>query len=133
MAITETVKFIIAVLIGAAVLFGVQTVLDWREGAQAGEQLRRTATAISGIINDGAEADAQRDTVDMGIARGRDKFNNDYQEAKLNEPETAARAARVVPVSVRNAFRARRLARERSACPDGRCVQGPAPEDATER
>lgn len=133
MAITETVKLIIALLIGAAVLFGVQKVLDWREGAQVGEQRGRTATATSGIINDGTKADAQRDTVDTGIAQGRDKFNDNYQEAKRNEPETAARADRSVPVSVRNAYRARRLARERLGCIGSECVGRPEAEDATER
>lgn len=133
MTITDTVKLLIAVLIGAAVLFGVQTVLDWREGAQVGEQRGRTATATSGIINDGVKADAQRDAVDTGIAQGRDKFNDDYQEAKHNEPETAARADRAVPVSVRNAYRTRRLARERLGCIGSECVGRPKAEDATER
>lgn len=133
MAINETVKLILALIIGAAVLFGVQKVLDWREAAQQNEQRGRTITATSGIINDGSKADADRTTTDTGISQGRQEFHDNQQEAKRNEPETAARADRAVPASVRNNFRARRLARERSGCVGDECQARPPASASSER
>lgn len=133
MPTTDTLKLIGALLLGAALLFGYNKVIDWKEAAEQNKSRGNTMTATSGILADGAKADAQRDGVDTGIAQGRDDFNNNYQEAKRNEPETAARADRSVPDSVRNAYRARRLARERLGCIGSECVGRPEEEDSAER
>lgn len=133
MPTTDTLKLIGALLLGAALLFGYNTVIGWKEAAQQNVSRGNTMTATSGIVADGAKADAQRADVDTGIAQGRDNFNTNYQEAKRNEPETAARADRSVPDSVRNAYRARRLARERLGCIGSECVGRPEEEDATKR
>lgn len=133
MAINETAKLIITLLIGAALWFGIQTILEWREGAQKSQQQTRTAQATSGILADGAKADENRGVVDAAINEGKSKFNNDYSEAKRHDPEIADRADRAVPDRVRESYRARRLARERSGCIGGECEARPADAGSRQR
>lgn len=125
----ETIKLILAVALGCALLWGGQKVLSWREAAQQGEQRGRTMEATTGIAQDGAKADADRVATGTGVAQGRDQFNHDYDEGVRNEPETAARADRAVPQRVRDSFRERRRSRERLGCAGDECQPRPA-EDA---
>lgn len=120
-ASAETIKLLVAVGIGAAVLFAGQRVLDWKEGAEANEVAGRTMKATSGILNDGQKSSEDRNNVDTGVLAGRHNYNETYEEANRNEPETAARSDRAVPDSVRNAFRERRIARERLGCTGDDC------------
>ena len=129
----ETIKLVLAVLLGCALLWGYNTVMDWREAAQVGEQRGAKIEATDGIINDGAQADADRTDTDTAIGTGRDVYHTAKEEAKRNEPETAERADRNVPSSVRNAFRSRRLARERFECAGDECDTRPAPTGAAQR
>jgi len=133
MAINETVKLVLAVLLGCALLLGVQTVLDWKQAAQQNEQRGRTLEATSGITNDGQLADANRQATDAGVAQGRDQFNRQLEEGNRNEPETAARGNRSVPASRLRAFRERRLARERLGCVGEQCESRPADPAPTKR
>ena len=129
----ETIKLIIAVLVGCALLWGWNTVMDWREAAQVNERRGDKIIATEGIMNDGAKADADRADDDSAVSTGRETYHNAKEEAKRNEPETADRAMRTVPASVRNAFRARRLARERLDCAGDECQAGPATSRAAQR
>lgn len=124
----ETIKLIIAILFGAAVLWGWQYLVTLQEAAESNEARGNKIEATSGILVDGKKADEDRGKADTAVAAGRDQFQTDYKEAKKNEPATADRSDRPVPSSVRSAFRARRLARERSGCVGDDC-QG-RPEDA---
>lgn len=128
-ASAETIKLIIAVALGAAVLFFGQRVLDWKEGAEQNEARGRTMEATSGIINDGVRADEDRSVTDDAIADGRDTFNTTTQRDRNNEPQTASRDSAAVPASRLRAFRERRLARERSGCIGEQCE--PRSEGAT--
>lgn len=127
------IGLIVTLLIAIALTIGGQKVLSWREGALQNETKKETFKAASGIIEDGAKADEQRDTVDQAVGEGRGQFIYDYQGAMRNEPETAARADTVLRDGVRNAFRARRLARERSGCTGEQCEQGLADPKTAER
>lgn len=129
----ETAKLIGAVLLGCALLWGYNTVMDWREAAQVNEQRGAKIEATDGIITDGAKADADRNDDNNAVNTGRDTYNTAKEEAKRNEPETAVRADRTVPASVRNAFRARRLARERLDCVGNECEARPAAASAAQR
>ena len=122
----ETIKLILAIAIGAGILFAGQKVLDWKQAASSNEQRGRTMEATSGITSDGAKADEDRAQADAGIASGRDNFNNATDEDRRNEPETAVRDDRAVPSSRLRAFRDRRLARERLGCTGEQC--GPRSE-----
>ena len=133
MAINETVKLIIAVLIGSALLFGAQTVLDWKQAAQQNEQRGRTMEATSGIVKDDSKNEAQRLVIDVGLLEGRARFNQQLEEDNRNEPETAARGTRNVPDSRLRAFRERRLARERLGCVGDDCQQRSADTPPAER
>lgn len=89
--------------------------------------------ATDDILKGGAKATADRNKDDRSATKAADTFRNDIARSTSDEPENRDRADRPVPVSVRNAFRAQRLALERSngAAADG---GGPAPEsDAPER
>lgn len=132
-AFTETFKLVLALVAGVLLLWVGQTVLSWKEAAQQNEQRGATIETTSAIIDDGAKADQEREQVDGDIATGRATYDNAYQEAKTNEPETAARADRTRPASVRNAFRERRRARERSGCIGDECESRSATTPVAER
>ena len=131
-ASAETIKLIIAVAVGALLLFAGNKVLEWKAGAEQNESRGRTMEATSGITADGAKADADRGKTDAGLSAGRDTFNNATEEDRRNEPETAARDDRGVPASRLRAFRERRLARERLGCAGEQCESrseaAPAPQ-----
>lgn len=133
MAINETVKLIIALVIGCLLFYFGQTVLDWREGAQQNEQRGRTMQATTDIAKDGAKADEQRLFIDVGLLEARARFNQQLEEDKANEPEVAERADRTVPSSRLRAFRERRLARERLGCAGEQCQSRSTEANAPER
>jgi hypothetical protein len=119
------IGLIVTILITVALILGSQTVISWKEGYDQNQINTGKLESTSGIIDDGAKADENRAEVDQTVAQGRDQFNQDYEGAMRNEPETAARADRPVPDSVRKAFRERRIARERSGCAGQQCGEGP--------
>jgi len=133
MAISETVKLIGAVLVGCAILYGAQTVFDWKEAAAENERRGRTMEATSGIIKDDGKNEAQRLVIDVGLLEARARFNQQLEEDNRNEPETAARGARPVPDSRLRAFRERRLARERLGCAGAECRERSSEAVAPER
>lgn len=101
--------------------------------ASLAEVRKGTATNTSATVIDGQAADSAAQRVEFVLTDSRDTFNHNQSKAKANEPETAQRANRVVPVSVRNNFKQRRLARERLGCVPGECEASDAAGDATER
>lgn len=112
----ETLKLIGAILIGAAVLYGYQTVIGWKEAAEHSKQQTRTAEATSGIMGDGDASASARDEANKGGATNRQHFEDTLDEDGHNEPETASRDAGNVPASRLRAFEQRRLERERLVC-----------------
>lgn len=130
---TDTIKLIAAVLIGCLFLWAGQKIMSWRDAAQVNEQRGAKIEATTGIVNDSAKADENRATVDTDIATARDTFTRDTTEARRHEPATADRATRPVPDSLRRAYRARRLARQRSGCIGDECGEGPETEAPPKR
>jgi hypothetical protein len=133
MAITETMKLLIAVAIGGIVLWGGQKIISWRTAALQNETRGNVIADTSGNIADGIAAEQKSFKISEGLDLGRIKFQLELLEAKQNEPEVADRADRPVPRSVRNAYRARRLARERLGCAPSECPQGDAADVAPKR
>lgn len=115
MAINETVKLLIAIVIGAAVLYGIQYIGRLQEQAAVGQQRGAVIETTSGVIKDGQQSEQQRVKVEVDVTAAREQFQRDIQEARNNEPETRSNADVRNPDSVLRAARARRLARERSA------------------
>lgn len=111
----ETIKLLLAVVVGCLLLFAFQKVMDWREGAIQNEQRGRTMEAASGTIADGTASGQARRDADTGTAQARDEFENTTEEDRQREPETATRDSGRVPTSRLRAFEQRRLARERLA------------------
>ena len=111
----ETIKLVLALLIGVALLLGIQTVNSWRKAAAQNEQRGQTMQATTGITKDGDASQAARREADAGTAQARDTFEGTIEEDARREPETAARDVGVVPASRLRAFEQRRLERERLA------------------
>lgn len=134
----ETIKLVLAVLLGCALLWAGQTVLEWRDASIQNEQRGRTMESTAGTIKDGDASTQARQDADQGVAQGRDNFNNTIDEDSKHEPETAVRDSGNVPASRLRAFEQRRLERERLAADRLRRagVERPArsrTEDASER
>lgn len=127
------ISIVTAALVAAALVIGLQTVSSWKEGFDQNKVKTETLKATSGIIQDGSKADEERTTVDQSVGEARGQFQQDYQGAMRHEPETAARADAVLRDGVRNAFRARRLARERSGCSGEQCGERSQASTAAER
>lgn len=89
--------------------------------------------ATAGINADGAKADSERETDDRAATTAADTFRNDIARSRRDDPEARARADRPVPRSVRDAFRARRIAIERSAGPGADGGAAAAEPDPAER
>lgn len=111
----ETAKLILAILLGCALLFAGQKVLEWKQAADQNEQRGRTMEATGGIQRDGDSSSAARQDADAGTAQARDDFEHTTEEDRYREPETATRDSGNVPASRLRAFEQRRIARERLA------------------
>ena len=127
------IGLIATALVAISLVLGGQKIWSWREGSIQNEVKEETLKATSGIIEDGAKADEDRANTDESVGQARGQFNRDYEGAMQHEPATATRANTVVPDSVRSAFRARRIARERSGCAGEQCGAGPPSSESSER
>jgi hypothetical protein len=122
------IKFYIGLIV--AVIFGVAIALfgaDYRRLQQASAQNENRGQVLQNAsdgIKDGEEIDTVQQAYTRGLADARAAFQQQKSEAKRNEPETAMRAVRPVPDSVRDAARQRRLARERLGCAGRECEEG---------
>jgi hypothetical protein len=111
----------LAVILSVGVSLFAGHYQELQRAAAQNEQRGGVIHATSQGIARGVDVDAFLSSNDVVIGTGRDAFNHTITEAKRHEPETAARADRTVPVSVRNAYRERRLARERRGCTGSEC------------
>jgi uncharacterized membrane protein YraQ (UPF0718 family) len=127
------IGLVVAILLSVAVSYFWQ---DYRSAKQAELQnvsRGRVLENTSATIDDGAIAEAVAEEVDRVLSSSRTEFTDNQTKAKANEPETAHRATRTVPVSVRNNFKQRRLARERFGCVPGECEASDQAGNAPER
>ena len=115
----ETIKLLIAIAIGAAILYGIQYIGSLQQKAAVGEQRGAVIETTSGVLEDGRQSEQQRVRVEVDVTAAREQFQRDIEEARNNEPETRSNADVRNPDSVLRAARARRLARERSAGDQG--------------
>ena len=129
----EIIYFILLVVIVGAGIFGISTVKKWYDGSQQNVQKGQTMEATVGVTKDGTVADAAQGATDTTVVKGNYDFGNTYKEDERHDPIVASRTTRVVPQRVRDNFRARRIARERSGCVGGQCDPYAEAEDASER
>jgi hypothetical protein len=122
-----------AVVIGLLSVMAYSQIKQMRMAAAQNEQRGGVLDAASAGIAEGSRVDRWAETHNAGVTAGRETFRQSKTEAIRNEPETATRADRPVPASVRDAYRARRLARERLGCAEGECGQDRQPHTATKR
>lgn len=120
--------------LGAALLLGVGVAMfgahyrELQHSAQQNENRGQVLTNASAGVQEGTDIDEFKAGYNAALAANRSAFQQAKQEAIRNEPETATRAVRNVPDSVRNAYRERRRARERLGCAGGECRQDDAPD-----
>ena len=123
-----------AVLVLVLLLSGAAIRLrQLREAAVQNESRGHVIEDTSAAVRDAAIIDKEQAARDDAIAAARNTFQQSKQKAIRNEPEIATRATRVVPVSVRDAFRERRLARERLGCVAAECRQDHEGDTAAKR
>lgn len=128
------IKFYIG--LGVALVLGIGIALfgaDYRrlqKAAAQNENRGQVLTNASAGAKESIDIDEFQAGYNAGLAANRDAFQRAKQEAIRNEPETAARAVRPVPGSVRDAFRERRLARERLGCAARECRKDDAADAA---
>lgn len=127
------IGLIVAVVLAVALSLGANHYMSLREAAAQNEQRGQVLQTTSGIIKDADTTATQRQQEQAQVATGRIDFHATIEEAKRNEPETADRATRTVPASVRNAYRERRLARERLGRASERSEARAGTENAPER
>lgn len=113
----------IGLLIGLSVL-GVKHIRDWYILKDKVEVQSNIGKATSDMTGDGAKADEDRSQTNQHVDYGRSEFQSRYQRDKRDDVETANHANHVVPKRVRDNFRERRLARERSRCVGNECGAG---------
>lgn len=109
------------------VWFTIDRIGQWRARNQAVDQATAPLTskieATSGINSDAAIADGMREQADRAAATASANFRRSIARANQDDPTTADRASRPVPVGVRDAFRERRITVERSGCTGSGCPE----------
>lgn len=112
---TQVIVALIATVVVAVLLsFGVNHYVGLRNAAAQNESRGQVIATTSEQNKDNDTVAEQAREENTHVATAREEFKVTIQEAKRNEPATATRATNAVPDSVRNAYRQRRLARERS-------------------
>lgn len=129
----DTLKLILALVIGAVVLFAFQTIKSWKDAADLSKQQTRTAEATSGILEDGQKSDKERQAENNGLSHGRESFNAAIQKASQSDKSVSDRASQPVPPSVLDAYRERRLTRDRFGCAGAGCGAEPEADAAAKR
>ena len=129
----ELIYFILLVVLVGAGIFGISTIKRWHDASKQNEQRGQTMEATVGITQDGATADAHQTATDTAVGQGNYDFGTTYAKDERHDPIVATRSTGTVPQRVRDNFRARRLARERSGCFGDECAALDEGEDAAER
>ena len=121
----DFLKLVVCLLLGGLIITGWNKVIEWKTAADLSEQQTRTAGTTIGILGDNSRSAAESQADQNQLSQGVQQFTITIEEGQRNDPEARARADRPVPDSVRNAFRERRLARERSGCIGAGCRAEP--------
>lgn len=122
-----------AILMAAAISWGTNDLITLRHAAEQNEQRGGVMVATQGGLADTARIDQEQEAFNAGVLAGRDAFKQSKQEAQRHDPATATRAVAAVPDSLRNAYRERRLARERSGCASTQCDKRRPEDSSTKR
>lgn len=131
------IKLIIGLAVAIALSVGAS--LFWNHysdlvtASKLSEARKETAINTTATIDDGVVAEKVAQEVARVLSTNRTTFTDNQTKAKANEPETASRAVRTVPVSVRNNYAERRRARERLGCVRVECETGNPAGDAAKR
>jgi hypothetical protein len=108
-------SLIATIVLAVLLVVATQTVLGWRDAAQANEQKEQHMKATSGILDDAAKSQAERTSTEATVTDARVEYDSKREEVYRVEPTARDWASQPVPRGLRDAARARRLARERSA------------------
>ena len=131
--LTETVKLIIALIIGALLLSGITYLGVLRQRAELGKKAQGTLVTTEGMQQDGAKAQEVVHRFEVDITTAAQEFEQRQSDGEQQDENVAARANNAVPVSVRDNFRQRRLARDRSQRAALERLGAPEAQDAGQR
>lgn len=124
MQIKIIIGLIVTVVLSVLLTLGGNHYMSLRKAAAENEHKAGVLVATSHGVEVGAANDIEQRETEAAVTQARQEFTIRVQEAKRNEPQTADRADRPVPGSVRAAYRERRLARERRGCAGDECEAG---------
>lgn len=106
---------IATVVLTLLVSYGISEFNDMRRAAAKSELQDTKAVTTEGIIADAGKAQQDTVKVEIDVSDARSAYTAAEQEATNNEPDTRDWRAQPTRDSLRDAARARRLARERSS------------------
>lgn len=127
------IGLVVAILLAVGLTLFASHYMSLEKAAAQNELRGGVLESASAGVEEGQRIDDHQAEIDSGLAQGRERFNNVISEAETHEPQTASRAATRVPDSVRNAYRERRLARERLGCAGQQCQKDDKADAATQR
>lgn len=130
---TETIKLILAVAVGAILLLGYNYLAEVFHKAELADQRGQVIQTTGNAQVHSAVADTARTEVDDSIDQGRGSYGTTVEVIYQRDPEARARGAQRVPDDQLRAFRERRLARERSERNADRNGARAETEEASER
>ena len=120
----KRIELIAACIAAVLLAVAISMVGNWYMLAQKAKSRGDVLNNASAGVVAGVLSDKAGQAIDNGVAAGRAEFHDTKEKAKRNEPTTLQRANASVPVSVRNAYSARRRARERLGCAGSECAKG---------
>lgn len=117
----KRIELVIGLALCLLLAVGISVITSWYLTAKKAEGRAAVLTSASAGVAAGAKSDKQAQAITAGLAEGRAQFHDTKEKAKRHEPTTRDRADTAVPVSLLDAYRARRLARERLGCAGREC------------
>lgn len=117
----KRIELIGGMVIAILLAVGLSIVGNWYLTAQKSEGRAAVLTNASAGIISGVQSSQQQDDIDNGLSAGKQQFHDTKEKVKAHEPSLRIRADSAVPVQLRDAFSARRRARERLGCAGSEC------------
>lgn len=117
----KRIELILGLAVCLLLAVGISVVTNWYLTAKKAEGRAAVLTNASAGVAAGTKSEQQAQAITTGLAEGRAQFHDTKEKAKRNEPTTRDRADAALPVSLRDAYRSRRFARERLGCAGSEC------------
>lgn len=127
------IALIVAVVIAVAISFGTNEFRHWWSNRQTQQSQQRVDAGTNAIIQEGNNAQQDRQVAEGGVSNARSAYNQQLEQAAQNDPAIRDRNTRAVPDKLRDLARERRIARERARRDALEGARRTGTEDAPER